>query len=145
MGKARDPLSTFYDDFSGRFLATCRADLYGWHTATVRSPAHDTIDARGLSRHERAVVRSLYYTLNSTDAVGPQGGRWIKNTLLSLQILGWSEPEYGGGVLARLFRTGPRRRVMTARLVGGYSAARFVDPRNAYTLNPAEQAQWLDL
>ena len=145
MGKQRDPLSVFYDDFSARFLAICVEDIYGWHTATVRSPAGDEVDARGLTQHERAVTRSLFYNLNSTAAEGPQGGRWVKNTDYSLQIAGWSDPAYSGGLLGRLFRTGPRQRVLTARCVR-YSdaAARYADYAT-YTANPAEQAPALGL
>ena len=145
MGRQRDPLSTGYDEFSVEFLTVCRADLYGWHTATVRSPPGDPVDGRGLTAHERAVTRSLYYVLNSSGAVGPQGGQWIKNPLLSLQIGGWSSPEYSGGIIRQIFRTGARRRVLTARLVGGMTAAAYVDPAEAYTMNDHLQAQALDL
>jgi hypothetical protein len=145
MGRPRDPLSTEYDNFSHRFLEACRGDLYGWHTATVRSPAGDPVNAKGETAHERAVIRSLYYVLNSTGATGPQGGQWVKNPVLSLQLGGWAEPDYDGGVLSRLFRRGPRRRVLRARLVGGLTAAEHVDPARAYTLNPDLQAQAQEL
>src|SRR5258708_8342888 len=93
MGKQRDPLSVFYDDFSGRFLDVCIGDLYGWHTATVRSPARDGIDARGLTRHERAEQRSLFYVLNSTQAEGPQAGRWVNNPDHTFQFGPLSPPQ----------------------------------------------------
>lgn len=145
MGKQRDPLSVFYDDFSARFLEVCIGDLYGWHTATVRSPARDPVDARGLTAHERAVFRSLFYVLNSTDAEGPQGGRWVKNTDHSLQIGGWSAPEYSGGLIGRLFQTGPRRRILTARCVRFSDAAAHYGEYATYTVDPAEQAPALGL
>ena len=143
MGKQRDPLSVFYDDFSARFLAICIEDNYGWHTATVRSPARDPIDAKGLTAHERAVTRSLYYVLNSTAAEGPEGGRWVKNTEWSLQLGGWSAPEYSGGLIGRLFRSGPRRRVLTARIVRYSDAAAHYPEYASYTVDPSEQAQTL--
>jgi hypothetical protein len=144
----RDPLSVGYDDFSARFLAVCSDDLFGWHSARVTSPPGDPVDARGLSAHERAMLRSVYYTLNSTGAEGPLGGRWAKNPSRSLQIGGWSDPEYSGGILRRLLRTGPRRRVLYARLVSGFSASEAVAAypwMQAYTVNPAEQSQALRL
>lgn len=143
MGRQRDPLSVFYDEFSERFLAVMLDDFYGWHTATVRSPARDPVDAKGLTAHERAVTRSLYYVLNSTAAEGPEGGRWVKNQTWSLQMGGWSNPEYAGGLVGRVFRTGPRRRVLTARMVRYHDAAAHFDEYATYTVDPAEQAQSL--
>jgi hypothetical protein len=148
MSLSRDPLSVLYDDFAGQFLGVAVADPYGTHTATVRSPARDPVDSRGLTQHERAVIRSLYYALNSSGAEGPRGGRWMKNPDWSLQVLGWSEPEYGGGLLGRLFRTGPRRRVLAARVVRAADAHRAAGQKpwsQQYTANPAEQAQALAL
>lgn len=147
MPRERDPLSVVYDDFSGRFLALLAGDLYGWHTATVRSPARDPLDERGLSRTERAVQRSLFYVLNSTAAEGPQGGRWVKNPELSLAV-SWGAPAYSGGIIRRLFRTGERRRVVagvlrSGRLVGQHYAA--ADRASLYTVNADEQSQALQL
>src|SRR5258708_37763574 len=101
MGKQRDPLSVFYDDFSNRFLDVCIGDLYGWHTATARSPARDEVDARGRTRHERAVQRALFYVLNSTAAEGPQGGRWVKNTDDRRQSGARAAPGPSGGLAGR--------------------------------------------
>jgi hypothetical protein len=149
MPRQRDPLSTEYDDFSESFLMICAEDSPAWHTATVTSPPGDPVDPRGLSAHERAVTRSLYYVLNSTGAEGPLGGRWVKNDEWSFQVGGWSEPRYRGGVLGRLLRTSRRRRVLTARLVDGASAHAHVRDEvpaaSQYTANPAEQAQALGL
>lgn len=145
MPRARDPLSVYYDDFSAQFLAVLQADLYGWHTATVHSQPGEAVDARGLSTTERAIVRSLYYNLNSTAAEGPLGGRWVKNDEYSLYILRWDDPVYGGGLLARLFRSGPRSRRMIARMTYGANSGAAVPEGQAYTLNPAEQSQALAL
>lgn len=148
MPRTRDPLSTEYDDFSERFLRILLEDPYRWHTATVTSPAGDPVDARGLSAHERAVTRSLYYVLNSTGAEGPLGGRWIKNSDWSLQATSWSAPKYRAGILGQIFRSS-RRRVLTARIVQGADAYRYVRDevpgRDQYTANEAEQAQALEL
>jgi hypothetical protein len=147
----RDALSVEYDEFSARFLSLLIADPFGWHTARVTSPPGDEVDARGLTTHERALQRSLYYVLNSTAAAGPLGGRWVKNREWSLQRGGgdgWSDPEYTGGILARLFRAGPRRRTLTCRIVRGFSAreaAAAKPPGQLYTMNPDEQAQNLAL
>lgn len=149
MPRQRDPLSTEFDDFSVRFLGVLADDPYGWHTATVESPARDPVDARGLTAHERAVTRSLYYMLNSTGAVGPQGGQWVKNETWSLQATAWSAPKYRGGIIGRLLGTGSRRRVLTARLVRGADAFRYARDElpsgSKYTENAAEQAQALEL
>jgi hypothetical protein len=151
MPRYRDPLSVEYDAFSEQFLALLIGDPFGWHTARVTSPAGSPIDNRGLTTHERALVRSLYYTLNSTAAAGPLGGRWVKNRQWSLQRGsgdGWSDPVFTGGVLARLFRAGARQRTFTCRIVRGFSAleaAAAKNPAELYTSNPAEQAQNLML
>ena len=145
----RDPLSVAYDGFSAEFLPLLRADFYGWHTATVRSPAGEPVDARGLSAHERAVVRSLYYNLNSTGAAGPNGGRWVKNENESLQ-LDWTAPGLeqavyrGLLVFRRLISPAYRVRVLRARLAAG-ELSRFHVPPDGYVFNPAEQAQNLGL
>jgi hypothetical protein len=147
----RDPLSVEYDGFSETFLAILIADPFGWHTARVTSPAGWTEDARGLTEHERAMVRSLYYTLNSTAAAGPLGGRWVKNREWSLQRGGgggWTAPQFTGGILARLFRAGARQRTFTCRIVRGFSAREAAAAKPAaelYTFNPAEQSQNLAL
>jgi hypothetical protein len=149
MPRERDPLSVEYDEFSQTFLSILVEDSYRWHTATVTSPAGDQVDERGLSRHERAVTRSLYYTLNSTAAAGPLGGRWLKNEDWSLQATDWSAPKYGGGIIGRLLGTGRRRRVLTARIVRGGDAYLHVRDNvgqaDKYTENEAEQAQALNL
>lgn len=144
MPRERDPLSVLYDDFSAEFLSILRSDMYTWHGATVRSPAGDRIDARGLSTHERAVQRSLYYVLNSE--ITPAGMRWVKNQGESLQMR-WrpAETGYAGNFLRRLLRLdGERRRELRGRLTPGAIARGFV-PSDGYIYNPAEQAQNLQL
>lgn len=140
MPRERDPLSVVYDGFSAEFLGLLRADMYGWRSATVRSPAADPVDQRGLSAHERAVQRSLYYVLNS------DGVRWVKNQGESLQVR-WDDPQvsYTGNLLRRLLRLdGERTRVVSGRLSAGAIARGFV-PSDGYVFNPAEQAQNLNL
>jgi len=144
MPRQRDPLSVLYDGFSAEFLGLLRADMVTWYSATVRSPRGDPVDARGLSRTERAVTRSLYYVLNSTGAVGPQGGSWVKNPDESLQLR-WSDPVTEGGLIARLLGRGTRARTVQGRLMLGQLAHNFVDPATAYVFNPAEQSQALQL
>lgn len=143
MPRQRDPLSVFYDEFSGQLLELLRGRMYAWHTATITSPAGDPVDQRGLSAHERAMQRSVYYVLNSTDAAGPMGGRWIKNPSESLQVR-WGEPRFEGGFLRRLFRTSTRQRTLYARLAPGETAHLYV-PADGYVFNPDEQSQALNL
>lgn len=142
MPRQRDPLSIEYDSFSVEFLGILRDDMYGWHSALVRSPAGDPVDARGLSAHERAVKRSLYYVLNT------DGERWVKNQDESLQVE-FAAPETPAvSRLRRLLRlrqpVGERRRVLNARLTSGLLAAQYV-PSDGYVFNEAEQAQNLNL
>lgn len=137
----RDPLSILYDQFSIDFLTLLRSDMYGWHTATVRSPAGDQVDKRGLSSHERAVKRSLYYMLNGG------GFGWVKNEAESL-VVRWDAPRvvFTGGPVARRLRRGQRerQRVLRAQLVSGSLAYRHV-PATGYVFNSAEQSQNLQL
>lgn len=143
----RDPLSITYDSFSLRFLDILREDFYGWHTATVRSPASDPIDRRGLSATERAVQRSLYYVLNSTGMIGPNGGAWVKNDAESLQ-LSWDDPgserPQTRNILRRFFGPPVRVRVLRGRLAAG-ELARYHVPADGYVFNPDEQSQNLGL
>jgi hypothetical protein len=147
----RDPLAIEYDDFAVRFLGLLQSDPFGWHTARVTSPPGDPVDNGGLTHHERALQQSLYYNLNSTAAAGPLGGRWVKNREWSLQRgrgNGWSDPEYTGGILGRLFRTAARRRVLTCRIVRGFSAREAAAAKPAselYTVNPDARSQSLGL
>lgn len=137
----RDPLSVLYDSFSHEFLSLLRSDLYGWHTATVRSLVTDPVDARGLSSHERAVKRSLYYVLNGG------GFGWVKNEAESL-VVQWGAPKtvFTGSALNRRLRRGPRERhrILRAQLTSGQLAYRHV-PDDGYVFNPDEQAQNLRL
>jgi hypothetical protein len=144
VAKERDPLSVRYDSWARGRLEEMIADPYGWHFSRIPSPAGDPVDGRGLSRHERAALRSLYYQLNSTASVGPQGGRWAKNTTWSLQV-SWGDPAYARTFL--FFGRGERSRQLYRRIVPGGSASRAVRsrPGQAYTLHPDLRANALDL
>lgn len=142
--KERDPLSIQYDSWARRVLAEMQADPFGWHFSRIPSPAGDPIDARGVSRHERAALRSLYYQLNSGRAAGPLGGQWVKNTEWSLQT-SWGDPAYAAKFL--FFGRGERSRALYRRIVPGGSASRAVrsKPGEAYTLHPELRADALNL
>lgn len=140
MAKERDPLSLQYDQWAVRRLAVLRADPFGWHFSRIISPPGDPVDARGLTRHERACQRSIYYQLNYS----PSAGRWVKNTDWSLQVA-WGEPDYKRGRF--FFGQGERTRQMFLRIVPGGSATRAIrgKPRSAYTLHPELRADALNL
>ncbi len=140
MARERDPLSLQYDSWSVQRLAQMRADPYGWHMSRIISPPGDPVDARGLTAHERAAQRSLYYQINYS----PAAGKWVKNYDWSLQVE-WGEPDYGRGRF--LIGRGERRRQMYRRVVPGNSASRAVraKPQAAYTLHPELRADALNL
>ena len=141
MAFARDPQ---YDGFAETFLAVLMADPFGWHSATVNSPPGDPVDAGGLTYHERAMQRAIYYAINSTGAEGPRGGRWVKNPDWSVQLGGWGEPAGLGNFLQRLLQLGGRRRTAYYRVVRGFSAreaAAAKPPGELYVFNPDLQSQ----
>jgi hypothetical protein len=140
MPRERDPLSLQYDAWSVARLAQMRGDPFGWYMSRVVSPPGDPVDARGLTAHERAAQRSLYYQINYSPSVG----RWVKNTDWSLQVE-WGEPVYSG--IGRFFGRGERRRQMFRRVVPGNSASRAArsKPQVAYTLHPELRADALNL
>ncbi len=140
MGYLRDPLSLAYDGWSVQRLAQMRADPFGWYMSRIISPPGDPVDARGLTKHERAAQRSIYYQLNYS----PSAGRWVKNTDWSMQIE-WGEPDYRRGRF--FFGRGERTRTMYRRIVPGNSASRAAraKPQVAYTLHPELRATSLNL
>lgn len=135
----RDELSTGYDVWSRRILERAAGDPYAWKRGKVTSPGRDEIDDKGLSRHERAAVRSLYYvlTLASTPedraaprhaARGPAAGR-----LWSLSV-DWSEPEYAR---RRVVLRGERVRLIWVRVTPYVIARRLaVGRRDSYISHP---------
>jgi hypothetical protein len=134
----RDPLSADYDAWSRRMLERAADNPYAWRPGKVTSPRRDPVDDKGLSRHERAAQRSLYYvlTLASTPdgraaprhaARGPAEGR-----LWSLQV-DWGEPEYG----RRLVGRGDRTRFCWVRVTPYVLARRLaVGRRDSYITHP---------
>lgn len=141
---ARDPLSVEYDGFAATFVALLLSDPFGWHSARITSPPGDPVDAGGLTAHERAMQRAIYYAINSTGAEGPRGGRWVKNREWSIQSGGWAEPVALGNFLERLLRLGSRQRVGYYRAVRGFSASEAAaakPPGELYILNPGRQSQ----
>ncbi len=139
MAKERDPLSLQYDTWARARLDQMTADPFGWYMSRIISPPGDPVDARGLSAHERAVQRSLYYQINYS----PSAGKWVKNYDWSLQVE-WGEPVYRG---FRILGGGERRRQMFRRVVPGGSASRAIrgKPQVAYTLHPELRADALGL
>lgn len=110
-----------------------------WRSGRVHSPPGDEIDAGGLSRHERAAQRSLYYVLQLAHperitprhaARGPAGGQ-----LWSLQV-DWGEPVTSP---RRRFRRGGGERSRFAFVrVTSYALARrlAVGGPSSYVTNP---------
>ncbi len=65
----RDPLSVAYDTYAHRMLMRARrkhqSGSPGWTYVWIASPGHEVrnLDAGGLTRHERAFRRALYYPI----------------------------------------------------------------------------------
>lgn len=123
----RDPLSVEYDAWSVAVLAEAIADPFVWHSHRVNSPGRDPVDDKGLSMHERAAQRSLYYMLNYSPSTGVK----VPQKMWSLQ-LDWGRPRVEGRVLART-----RRRFVLVRVTPYRTARAIIKGRkNLYTERP---------
>jgi hypothetical protein len=126
----RDPLSVKYDAWSARQLGRAIAAPGAWQPARVVSPRTDPVDGttHHLTQHERAAVRSLYYTLKAN------------RTQWSLQV-DWGSPAYTGVGLGRV-GFGERHRVIHLRVVTHASAQLAMRGRaDAYTAFPSERSR----
>jgi hypothetical protein len=123
----RDPLSVEYDAWSAGVLAEAIADQFVWHSHRVNSPARDPVDDKGLSMHERAAQRSLYYMLNYSPSTGVK----VPQRMWSLQ-LDWGRPRVEGSAFRRT-----RRRFVLARVTPYRTARQIIKGRrNLYTERP---------
>jgi len=141
----RDPLSPGYDLWARQLVGRAFDDPYMWRTGRVISPGRDPVDSGGLSRHERAAQRSLYYVMNLdfTPRAAPKSVRrgagagrdW------SLQV-DWGTADRERQVLG--VRFGRRVRYLLVRVVS-YRAARRAAARNpdAYVFSPGERSRGL--
>lgn len=126
-GKKRDPLSVLYDRSTGRLLDRAGTRVGTWIDTWVPSPRGEAVDDGGLTRHERAFQRSLYYLLN-----GPYTAGWRERQLEYSLIVRWTNQR---GKLGR------RVRLRLVPYASGYAHA-STRPRSAYTNIPELQAQY---
>jgi hypothetical protein len=116
----RDPLSVRYDDWARQLLEQLKADPWEWHGRTVTTPPDPPLatDRGGLTRHERAAQRSLWWCLSHAASSGLRiRPDW------SLQV-SWGEPRYTpAGPRPGMLK---RARLLTARVTPKQAGRRSV-------------------
>ena len=129
MSAARDPLSVRMDTQAWRVLMRARRKHrdqdYGWLRVWVPSPARELrdLDPGGLTRHERAFRRALYYPVVQAPRRLGQPQVWSLRT------------EMVDGFVNRRGRWGRWCRVRLYRYGSGYRKAAG-SPRTSYVNNP---------
>jgi hypothetical protein len=132
----RDPLSVRYDSWARGFLEVLKADPWNWHGRTITTPRGDELlgeDRGGLTIHERAAQRSLWWCLGHAASSGLRTRPdW------SLQA-SWGPPAYPEAGPGRIFRT--RHRLLTARVTPKSAGRRsvLVRGRPSYIANPTSR------
>lgn len=137
----RTPPSQEYAGLAARYVARMLERPWATLNVDVVSRAGEPVDDGGLSVSERAFQRAVYYELNSSDAVGPRGGRSMQNPDWSL-MRGWGRPrlETPGGIFS-VFRRARRRRWIYMTIVPKAEArqAAFARPQGALWIDDAGQ------
>lgn len=128
----RDPISVELDGWARQLLDVLRADPWNWHGRMVETPAASVRlgeDRAGLSRHERAAVRSLHWNLSHAASSGLRiRPEWSLQTAWAPEA--FIEPY-----------TGERRRLLTARVTPKDAGRRsvLVRGRSSYIANPTSR------
>lgn len=130
----RDPLSVRYDTWAREVLEVLKADPWNWHGRTIATPPGEQAEDRaGLTAHERAAQRSLWWNLGHAASSGLRiRAEW------SLQVC-WAEPTYGPDGEQRILLE--RRRLLTARVTPKQAGQRavLIRGRASYIAHPTSR------
>lgn len=125
-------IQQLFDPWARELLEVLKADPWNWHARTVHTPPADArlgTDRGGLSRHERAATRALYWNLSHASSSGLR-----IRAEHSLQVA-WSD------TVAYEPYTRERRRLLTARITPKSAARRavLIRGRDSYIVNPTSR------
>jgi hypothetical protein len=127
----RDPLSVEYDGWAAELLNRAISTPYAHRAGRIRSPRRDPIDAKGLSMHERAATRSLYYLVMHHPVAGPLRGSGLQEWSLRVD---WGEAVNERRAFG--LRRGDRVRQVLVVVTPYWIGRRMVAPGRSYTARP---------